>query len=242
MIVVLPDAGDGDCIEALPCVKALSEREPVYLVCRNPRVAPLIPWSDRVRIPGDSPRGQQHVEPLSIVYAAREFGHNEHPARLYFKQAGLPMPEGVPQPEVRIDGEAGAYDFLVAPWSHEPSRSLTNEEAYALIQRLANEYPGASFVIVGSGESPQCHVPGVNLTEFYGQRYATVGRMMQLARRAVITVDSGPNRLAHAVGIDHHVLLCADVVPEVWGGHPKVKMLYGRRNWTAENVIGKVGG
>lgn len=242
MIVVLPDAGDGDCIEALPCVAALAEREIVYLVARNPRIAPLIPWSERIRIPGDSPRGQQHVEPLSIVYAAREFGHADHPSRLYFKQAGLPLPGGVPQPEVRIDGEAGQYDFVLAPWSHEPSRSLTNAATYALIEALATEYPNASFVIVGSSESPQTHVPGVNLTEFYGQRYATVGRMMQLARRAVITVDSGPNRLAHAVGIDNHVLLCASVVPEVWGGHPKARMLYGRENWTHENVLRKVEG
>jgi len=239
-VVVLPDAGDGDIILALPCVEALAERETVYLVAGNHRVSPLIAWTDRIQRPVYVPHGMEMAVPLSIVPAAQKWGKNIHPTQLYFLQVGLPQPAEVPQPKVTIDGEAGAWDFIIAPWSHDPARSLSNEQSYHLIDMLNQTYPGSSFCIIGSTDSPQTHVPGVNLTEYYGQRYMSIGRMMLNARKAVITVDSAPSRLAHAVGCTKHVLLCSEVVPEQWGTWPGARLLYGRDTFTDANVCAMI--
>lgn len=245
-LVVGPDAGLGDIILMLPAVDELTKSGPLYLVLFNHLIRPLIPWSDLIRHPGDMRDPWQCMDniALSIHICVGKWGKTDHPTRLYYKQAELPMPDGVPQPRIVMAGDGPVYDFVFAPWSHEPDRSLTPEQAHDILMGLRARYPNDSIAVLGSPDSPEVpHIEahwGGTLMRHYGMDFRDVAHMIQVARKGVITVDSFPNRLAHATGTDKHVLLCAATVPEVWGGHPKVRMLYGRDTWTLDNIIRKI--
>lgn len=245
-IVVLPDAGFGDIITALPAVDKLTEQGPLYLVVFEHRIRSLLPWSDLIRHPGDMRDPWQDFKgiALSIHICVGKYGKKDHPVRMYFEQAGLPMPDGVPQPRIVVSGEAPIYDFVLAPWSHEPDRTLPPEQSSQLVCDLRNRYPTDSFAILGAPDSPEIprvegHKPG-SVTYHYGMDFRDVGRMMMNARKAVITVDSFPNRLAHSTGIDNHILLASEVTPEYWATHPKCRLIYGRSSWTFDNIVRQI--
>ena len=138
-----------------------------------------------------------------------------------FAKLELPEPEGVPQPRIVIGGALPQYDFVVAPWSHDgEGRGLSVERAETLVRLLRDTYPDCSIALIGAPDSPRIFVEHF-ATAYYGEDLRNIAGLIQNARKAVITVDSFPNRLAHATGTDKHVLLCAEVVPENWEWPPQ---------------------
>jgi hypothetical protein len=66
--------------------------------------------------------------------------------------------------------------------------------------------------------------------------------MMQEAK-VVVTVDSGPSRLAHAAGIKNHLLLSAKVVPEQWATHPGATVIRGDAGkWNPTEIAATIRG
>jgi hypothetical protein len=241
MIVVLPDSGLGDIVCALPAVDELAKTNKVYLVVFNHIARGLIGWGGNILHPGDPPywRENETSVALSIHICVGKWGKPDHPVRLYYRQAELPMPDGIPQPRIVIGGALPTFDFVVAPWSHDgEGRGLSVGRAEELVRLLRTAYPSSSIAVVGAPDSPR--LSNDCITEYYGEDLRNIAGLIQNARKAVITVDSFPNRLAHATGTDKHVLLCAEVVPEIWGSHPKAHTLYGRATWTNENILRKI--
>jgi hypothetical protein len=91
------------------------------------------------------------------------------------------------------------------------------DEWKALLPKL-----GGKIVHLGSGEDPK---PFDGIDYFYDQPLDRVACLLNKAR-VVITIDNGIGRLAHAVGHPKHILLCSNVVGEVWGSYDGAHTIY----------------
>ena len=66
-----------------------------------------------------------------------------------------------------------------------------------------------------------------------------------MARASIVaTVDSFPNRLAHAVGVKNHILLASGSHKLAWQGYPGINVVMGeydekneRATWDLDSVI-----
>ena len=247
MIFVLH--GDlGDQIVMLPAVvayHAMSERgiggECAAYVLADRRVRALVPAYAWLRDERELPvQGSSHfVVSLNVWKACERFGKTKHPTQMFCEYAGLDDPGEVMRPEVVFDGDAQAYDYVVAPCANDPARSMRAETFRDLLGRLA--LLGSVAVLgIGDGAAEVGAPLSVDFLSDYPLPY--VAGLLRNARRAVITVDSMPSRLAHAVGVRRrHVLLCADVVPREWAEYPGVRMVYGPPDaWSVDAVMGLV--
>jgi hypothetical protein len=237
MIFVL--SGDmGDTLTMLPSVRAVRESAYVlgaqtYIVCDS-RVRALIPpypWLNDMRtLPVQS---EQYVVSLNVWSAVEKFGKTMHPTQMFFRYLGMEAPEEILRPEILIDENAPICDYVVAPIANDPVRSMLHGMMFALIERLSL---GANVIVVGTHGGRDA--AGVHAAFLPNYPLPYVAGLMRNARRGVVTIDSMPSRLAHAAGVERHVLLCADVVPRIWAEHPGVRMLYGpQASWRVDDVI-----
>lgn len=214
--------------------------------------------------PGHEPEEfEYHVAQINVWDAVKNFGKDEHPTRMFFRYLGLDDPGDVVQPEIVVDESAPAYDYVIAPFANDSARAMpwnllrdmlySMSDAYGPFNTVASD--GGSCVIGSSkdfmqtvtGSSIEKENKHENTWHYYmphnGREkidlpLSYIAGLMRNARKAVITVDSMPNRLAHAVGVENHVLLCSDVVPGAWATHPGARVLYGPPDsWTVDKVL-----
>jgi hypothetical protein len=243
-LLVSEDGNIGDALCAIPIVHLLAEQvDRLYVAFRNAHVLELMQWPKNACPLWEVPPGNTPMLVVRVnAHHSQLGGKRWHPTQHYCAMAGFPMPTTVPRPRVAV-GELAvpAYDFLVAPFTANlGERTWPLHNYRALLQDLRATYPGCSVAMLGGRGDPQPwprlgEAPlGMSSEEVayeYGRSLPEVIAMMRKAKKAVITVDSAPNRLAWASGIDYHVLVCANVVPEAWGGYPGVHLVYGNI-WT----------
>ena len=236
----------GDQITMLPSVVAYREEccagDVAAYVVADGRVRALVPSYGWLGDERDIPiRGMQDVVSLNVWRAVEAFGKSMHPTRMFYRYLGLDDSglDDVLQPEVVVDGTAPVCDYVLAPIANDPARSMKASLFSELLLWLTKL---GRVVVLGMRDAWDGYA-STGASFLSNRPLPYVAGLMRNARKAVITVDSMPSRLAHAVGVDRHVLLCADVVPRLWGGYPGVRMVYGApSSWTADAVIGLVSG
>jgi hypothetical protein len=128
----------------------------------------------------------------------------------------------LPQPKVKVSEAYRPYDtdVILAPWTTASQRRMTWEQAWDLREAL---YVGRKYrlLVVGGEKDPQCW------PDLYGASFEHVGAMM-LRTRCVVSVDSFPGRLAHAVGVKKHIVLDSTVTPWITQAHPGAIRVKGR--------------
>ena len=242
----------GDSLNALPAICALAEKHEKLWLCMcndDVRKIALLPKNvkDFLNVqwapPYREPLGLAFMEVYSLgVAASIKYKYTEtmmHPIQHLFAYVGLAIPQEVPRPQLQVpfasheqNGEPG-FDVVLAPWTTASERSLTKEEVRAVIKAL-----GTLRVAVIGGEGD----PRIHQDSFYGRDLPFVVRMMRKAK-VVVTVDSGPSRLAHAAAIENHLLLSARVVPEQWATHPGATVIRGDAGkWDAGQIATTVRG
>lgn len=243
-LVILRDPNIGDALLNLPALHALAaELAPdrlIYAAFANREVAEIAEWPINVRnileiepafglgdrgSTGPKPYADAEIIVLGIAAAiGYQFGPTVmHPTQAIMAWAGLDIPDEVPQPKINVaDADVPVYDYLIAPFSKSPERSLTRAELGALVASLP---AGSRIGVLGGAEDPQVFEHHVAFPE-YGKTLTTVVNMMRKCKGAVITTDSACNRLAHAAGIKNHLLIAnSSVTPLQWQRHPDATVL-----------------
>ncbi len=241
----------GDQIVMLPALKAYHDllgiwKPSVYMCARElDDVIPKYTWRVMPRDIGAAD-GVYHVvmpDVWRMVERYANVGKTVHPARLFFPYLGMGMPDEVPRPEVSLDFDAiWSYEYVIAPFARDSARAMPAELLYEVVWRCAAARHEATVAVIGSARDDFGGIPRELLHEHVVVTYrdrplSYVAGLMRRAKYGVVTVDSMPNRLAHAVGVEKHVLLCADVVPREWVEYPGVRMVYGKPgDWAIEDV------
>ena len=233
----------GDCITMLPAVMEYRRfRAGRSYVFADPRIKALLPQYDWLHDERSLPTySLQNVVSLNVWDAVAKLGKDLHPTRMFFRYLGLDDPGETVRPEIMVDESAPAYDYVIAPFANDRARALTHEQWIGVVNRLTLERCGDVAVVGDFRDDPifQSYSWGdIYADAVIGKPLPYVAGLMRNARKAVITVDSMANRLAHAAGVENHILLCSDVVPEAWATHPGARVLYGPpSSWTVEKVL-----
>jgi ADP-heptose:LPS heptosyltransferase len=264
-LIVMRDEQVGDALMSLPALHALAwelaKDRLIYAAFTCREVAEIAEWPINVRDilrfepqfglgspGGPAPYADCDVIVLGIAAAIAYQFHDTmlHPTQCLMAWAGLDVPDHVPQPKLNVpDMDVPAYDFIVAPWSRARDRSLETAEAVELVDTLAQLCDEPRIAILGGVTDPFWPVvpwhPGGVVAYEYGKPWPYVVNLMRRCKKAVITTDSAPSRLAHAAGITNHVLLAASVTPPQWQSHPGVHMVYGPpRQWKLDQILDAV--
>lgn len=228
----------GDTLCAVPVVfhlaTAYRHHGPTHLVMRNRAVRRLISWPSLVTSIWTAMPFDHKIIVLDI-HKVRE--KETHPTRHLAKQAGMDPSapalldrRSYPIPMAEPTQEVPQYDIVLAPHCRAPERTWPLSGWITLLFAIHNVYPKASIAVLGASDEPKPFegIPGIApVTYEYGRSLAEVVAIMRGARIAVVTIDSGPSRLAQLAGIENHVLICSDVVPRLWGGGNPAFTVYG---------------
>ena len=143
----------------------------------------------------------------------------------------------LPQPKVKVSEAYRPYDtdVILAPWTTASQRTMTQEQARDLRDALYLKY---HLLVVGGENDPRCG------PDLYGAAFEHVGGMM-LRTRCVVSVDSFPGRLAHAVGVKKHIVLDSTVTPWITQAHPGAIRVKGRLEgeqamWDIDEIVAAV--
>lgn len=245
-LFVVSDLNIGDAVCAMGAVQFIADTcHHVFVWAENFDVAicmrPANQWNTD-QVPEFS---RMDVIHLSIARSLGEHGRRAHPIQQYLWQAGV-RHERVPQPHFgvlgtfnsatsRVELEAPIYDYLIAPWSLDLRRVWPSENYPALFYTLRELQPDCRIGIIGALNDPR---PWNDVDYVYGYGLSYVVKMMQTCRRAVITIDSGPNRLAHAANITNHVILSPTCYPDFWVTHPTAVDVRGTpQTWNVDAIM-----
>ncbi len=255
----------GDCICMFPAVMEYRRLHAgTSCVVADARVKSLLPQYDWLLDERSLPMYSiQNVVAVNVWKAVESFGKDLHPTRMFFRYLGLDDPGAAVRPEIVVDESAPAYDYVIAPFANDVARAMPWNLLRDILYSMSDAYgpfktgawDGASCVIGSSKDFMQTVVGSdiekenqhQNTWHYYMPHngeiksdlsLSYVAGLMRNARKAVITADSMANRLAHAVGVENHILLCSDVVPEAWATHPGARVLHGPpSSWTVEKVL-----
>ena len=220
-----------------------------YLYAANQKVQDLMMTPELQLVDHLPEQGVRQVIHLNVGDFLQERGRRVHPIQHYMQQGGVEWPEAVPRPLFNLPKRPNypvqRFDFLIAPFANETNRqwgTSPEEQAAnwrALFRQLRVEVPGCSIGVIGGGAHQFRWWDYECISYVYDRPLAEVVLMMQCAG-CVITVDSGPNRLAHGANISHHFLLSpTDVFPEVWITHPKAHQIYAKSStrWSVDQIL-----
>jgi hypothetical protein len=251
-VIIVSDPNIGDAICAMHAVQVLAkDRKLVYLHSLNAEVELLMRPRNAKSISEIPESGLYHVKHFSIQNCFRRWGRGlGTPEQHYLKEAGLP---GVPIPKARIDllevfnKETGTFDkpdvpqagLVIAPFTQDRDRMWPVEKwNYVIESFLGADVP---ITVVGAASDPQ---PWDEVDYYYGRPLSDVGYLMRKAEFGVLSIDSGPSRLAQVVGVKRHVVLSPVIYPEAWVAEPEsiqVRSLGPERpDWNPDEVIDAV--
>jgi ADP-heptose:LPS heptosyltransferase len=233
IVVVASDGHYGDAVMSLPAICALAEKyDDVYLAMRNREVLAIADLpSNVIDILNSEPQWRNLT--FDVLWlaagAACNYDVGQAPAmsliHRFMLRADVPTDLSVlPQPKVKIPEDDGpAYEVILAPWTTARERTMTIEQATELYVKLLH-LAHHSVLVVGGKDDPELTSAG---SRMYGAPLARVGARMKKAK-VVITVDSFPSRLAHAVGVKNHIILDSTVTPQTCQGYPGATFVTGR--------------
>lgn len=242
MLVIARDNNLGDAIISLPALEALRQRHTdLQILFRNEAVAALLPKNLRERCTWDIPSGAHDILTIGAWDAVQRFGRNEHATQILMRAAGVEPPKDIPRPRIVFEDKAPAYDYVIAPFTADQrERGWDWVHFYNVARALLEDNSRASIAVIGASGSDEFGIEP-QVSTFYGMSLSFVASLIKNARKAVITLDSGPSRLAHAVGCKRHVLLASNVTPLVWQTHPGCHALYGDpHSWSVQQVLNAV--
>ncbi len=240
-LVICSDHNLGDSICAMSAIQQLVDERPNVYVCpANLSVFAFMRTPLMLNYQVLTDHTMMHVVHLSITRSLSQRGRYAHPIQQYLAQAGTFI-DYVPQPMINIHPHFSVreFDFIVAPWSADEFRMMPVDIWTGLFNVLQDRFPLCSIAVIGRDGDPRPwhdHIGGIRY--LYGLPLANVASFMRRARRAVITIDSGPNRLAHAANIRNHIILAPDVYPSNWVGHPGAILITGsRQSWAHAEIV-----
>lgn len=242
MLVIARDGNLGDAICSISALDALRQKHPdLQILFRNEAVAALLPKNLRERCTWDIPNGQHDILTLGAWEAVQRYGRNEHATQVLMRLAGVEPPKDIPRPRIVFEDKAPAYDYVIAPFTADQRERGWDLNNFDLLVDAIYEQidDNASVAFVGG---PKDNMEPLFPEQCYqGKSLAYVASLMKNARKAVITLDSGPSRLAHAVGCKRHILLASNVTPLVWQTHPGCHALYADpHGWSVQQVLNAV--
>src|SRR6185437_2551320 len=235
--------------------KRQAEGKDVAIAWTNADVAELFPHRKYGfhRLTGKRPACVEKISIHDMVHRRNgvPFGAKRgHPTSQFLAWVGFPELSGeIHRPE--IDDELPAHvdvpyaDLLIAPYVlAEIPRFWALSNWQTVVDAVDAK---VSIACVGSARMPdleglkkinphtQAHFaqnhakmqPSLahpNLKHYLDLPLRVVANMMRRAK-LVVTVDSGPARLAHAVGC-HHLLLCNNDVARDWGAYPEAHTIF----------------
>jgi len=253
--VVCTDTALGDGLMAMVAIQEIARQRPfIYLYFGNSELQlPMRPLNAQFmdRVPD---HGFINLINLNVHKLIQKYGRHKHLILQYLEQAGfecdhLPTPHYIPVGAYLDDGTnrnelelVPEYDFIIAPFSNDFRRTWPLENYVKLIEALLFTYGASSKIaIIGGKNDPKPLLVSRQVKHEYGWSIAWVYTLMKRARKAIITVDSGPSRLAHVAGVKNHVLLAPDWYVLDWQTHPGAFNVVGNRDtWTVSNVMLKV--
>jgi ADP-heptose:LPS heptosyltransferase len=185
----------------------------------------------------------------------------EHPTAQFMAHVGFPELSAKPiRPQIEADGDlpVASYDVLISPYIlAEIERFWPLERWQCVIDwcRLKNLNLG---VLCGTTTPNLRDLAKINpyhqehFADFHARMVHTLtgvdyikdyplGEVVKMMRKAkaVVTIDSGPSRLAYAADLKgKHLLLCNDSVSREWGANPDAVVIYkGMQQLGATEVI-----
>lgn len=255
MILWNDNVSIGDVIGSFPATLQYAQQHQITeLYWTRPEVATLFPYEKYGMTHVESLPTGAPVTRISMHdmchYGLKHPSQHQHPTCVFMAHVGFPELSHTPmRPEIVFDRDAVVphYDFLLSPYIlAELERMWALPKWQSVINELHKLYPGASIgVLAGTTIPNPTDLKKINpytQAHFYtnaqlmahtltGVTYEVdrplreVAAMMAHVKRAVITTDSGPARLMHAVG-GPHLLLCNTAVDRQWGTYPEAKSLY----------------
>jgi len=230
-----PETNMGDAVLQIPLILHLarSSAEPIYFEMLNAAVRELVPRRANLFDLRELPAQSVQVTIWSSINdVITRFNRSTHPTLGLFDLHGIPRPSDswALRPELSfVHQPAPHYDFLIAPFSWDKNREWPLWNWDAVIQGL----PGR-VGILGAASEPKMWT-GVDYQ--YGLALDQVCSLICSAH-CLVTIDTGPARLAHGLGHPNHVLLCSSVVPKVWGTYPGARVIYGATStWRSDDVL-----
>lgn len=234
-LVILPGEKLGDALCSLPALWEIADAVSgdVYFACNNPELQSIIELPPNVKDVFKEELPPIVADVFRLSYGkAIEWNHfmgTPHPTQQIIAYFGLPVPEQIPQPRIKVERqELASYDWLIAPLAADPSRSIPFE----VFQELLKTLPGTKGVL---HNKQFAYDSKTDTFSCFGYTLAQVVNLMRDAKRGVVTCESGISRLAHAAGIDHHVLLTHNLTPIEHQIHPKCIAV--AWPWTAEGIL-----
>lgn len=247
LCVIARDIESGDALMALPTICALAQKHNyIHLVMRNQDVYQIADFPENVYNAFDNvPCFVQETMPVLIlgVFAAMGFQMRwpDHLIRMLMRYAGLEAPEELPRPKIKIPFiEVPRYDVLLAPWTRGPERSVQGHQVLELIERIKTT--GLSVALIGGPTDPKPNSLGEHV--YNGRSYGFIARLMEKAG-VVVTAESFPGRLAHAVGVKKHILLSTPITPIIAQVHPDMTVIEGPLKgrvpeWNLEGIVNHI--
>ncbi len=228
----------GDSLMTIPFMIHLAKKQPAgtcFLTMKNWDVANLIPKKYGIRPVWEMTGSTAHTcvkLDISTVFARCGGQHMFHPTVGFFKLYNeTPPNERAIQPEIEFEvkDEHPAYDYVISAMSRANGVRMWPLDEW---RKLIPQLPG-SVCMVGSADEAQ---PFEGIDYYLGHSLQDVAAVLSKAK-CVITIDNGISRLTHAVGANH-ILLCSNVVGEVWGSYPGATLVYdGPKNFGVDRVL-----
>lgn len=172
----------------------------------------------------------------------------EHPTAQFMAFCGFPeLSEKPIQPEIVYgDYDAKTFEVVISPYILAEIDRFWPLERWQHVIDWCNSRGLSVAVVCGSKIPPLDDLKKVNpYSQAHFSSYAAVMKRslinceyivdrplgevawLMSRARAVVTVDSGPARLAYAVGVGRrHVLLCHNAVSREWGANPGCTLIY----------------
>jgi len=220
----------GDAINAMAVAQYIATLWPqVHLVCANKTIEHCMRPPNTV----DMTRSDNHhVYFLSTTHSVKK-PITLHPIE-YMMMANnlvlpsMPKPWFAPFQHVVIP----VYDYVIAPYSND---SQNREMPGNVLTYLVNKLSPAKIAIIGaiSDHTRACLLP-LKAELYMGRALGFVLELMHAAKH-VITVDSGPSRLAYCAPIRDHVIVApTPELPAQWVGYPGATVV---RSWDVNAIL-----
>jgi hypothetical protein len=252
-LVIISDPNMGDSICAMHAVQIMArERKLLFIDAMNAEVELIMRPRHALPMSAIPESGLFHVKHLSIQHCFRQWGGRLEmsPVRHYLRAAGITIPGELPKPNVdlllKFNYATGAFEapevpqagLVIAPFTQDPGRRWS----YARWARVIGQLRDAKIpiTIIGSASDRE---PWYGVDYYYGRSLSDVAYMMKHATIGTLTVDSGPSRLAQAVGAPNHIVLSPSIYPEAWVAEPEsfqIRSLGPEPEWSVSEVVDAV--
>lgn len=185
------------------------------------------------------PSSQQLVYNLDIAQIHEYYNYRLHPVQASYDILGFQW-NGFPDAQIESDSDwMKAYDYVIAPYSRDITRSCTFPFIFDLVNNLCTD-SNINICILGSwGDSAKFNHPRCTLE--INRTWKQVAGILKNCKRKIITCDSSVNRLTQIMRLKNHILLAHNSVPIDWARSQDTQhTFYGdNTDWKVSEVLEK---